>query len=126
MIQHGEDKEKPAGPVEIVKCPCGKCNTYGLSDGLFYAGCGWSKERAQQYADAINAADRLRSVRGEQGALHYRLEKRDSAVAGELTDLRSERGVAATFFDRADAEYVLALIRCDQLLGDEVLTGDEV
>jgi hypothetical protein len=58
VTQHGQDKEL-VQPVEIVKCPCGhpNCNTYGLSDGLFYNGCGWSRERAQQYADAINEAD---------------------------------------------------------------------
>jgi hypothetical protein len=60
MIQHGEGKVAGPGPVVIVKCPCGHkgCNTYGLSDGLFYQGCGWSRERAQQYADAINAVDK--------------------------------------------------------------------
>lgn len=59
MIQHGEGKEGTK-PVTIVKCPCGHCETYGLSDGLFYQGCGWSRERAQQYADAINRADEER------------------------------------------------------------------
>lgn len=47
--------------VTIMKCQCGDsiCNRYGLSDGMFYQGCGWEKERAQQYADAINAYDAL-------------------------------------------------------------------
>lgn len=45
--------------VTIVKCQCGDsiCNTYGLSDGTFYRGNGWPQERAQQYANAINAYD---------------------------------------------------------------------
>ncbi len=47
-----------AETVQIVKCQCGDsaCNIYGLSDGTFYNGNGWDKERAQQYADAINRA----------------------------------------------------------------------
>lgn len=45
--------------VTIIKCNCGDpaCNTYSLSDGMFYQGNGWPKERAQQYADAINSYD---------------------------------------------------------------------
>jgi hypothetical protein len=51
------DESRPK--VTIVKCRCGDevCKTYGLSDGTFYQGNGWPKERAQQYADAINAYD---------------------------------------------------------------------
>lgn len=47
--------------VTIVKCSCGAevCNRYGLSEGIFHMGCGWPKERAQQYADAINAYDNI-------------------------------------------------------------------
>ena len=43
--------------VTIVKCPCGHegCHYYGLSDGVFYQGNGFTKERAQRYADAFNA-----------------------------------------------------------------------
>jgi hypothetical protein len=43
--------------VTIVKCNCGECDRYGLSDGTFYRGNGWEKERAQEYADAINEYD---------------------------------------------------------------------
>ena len=53
--------------IKIVKCPCGhkSCRYYSLSDGVFYAGSGWDKERAQEYADAINAydADKAEAVR---------------------------------------------------------------
>lgn len=54
-----------SAPVMIVKCPCGDgvCSYYWVSDGSFHQGTGWSKERAQQYADAINEADRAREVR---------------------------------------------------------------
>lgn len=47
--------------VTTVKCKCGDpvCNTYGLSDGTFYQGNGWPKERAEQYAEAINAYDKI-------------------------------------------------------------------
>lgn len=47
--------------VTIVKCPCRHawCPYYGLSDGFFSQGTGWPKERAQQYADAINAYDAM-------------------------------------------------------------------
>lgn len=49
-------------PVTIVQCPCAHegCHYYGLSDGVFYQGNGWEKERAQQYADAVNSIDFLR------------------------------------------------------------------
>jgi hypothetical protein len=52
--------------VTIIKCRCGNsvCNTYGLSEGMFYQGCGWPKERAQQYADAINHYDQERWILG--------------------------------------------------------------
>lgn len=54
MAEQPVDKASPR--VTIRKCPCGDsvCTTYGLSDGLFHQGTGWNKERAQQYADAIN------------------------------------------------------------------------
>lgn len=52
-----DDNQRP--PVTIVKCQCGQsgCDRYGLSEGMFYQGCGWSKERAEQIAAAINDYD---------------------------------------------------------------------
>lgn len=43
--------------VKVVKCSCGDpvCQTYGLDDGLFYQGSGWSKELAEKHAKAYNA-----------------------------------------------------------------------
>jgi hypothetical protein len=44
--------------ITIVKCCDDEdCDRYGLSDGHFNQGNGWEKERAQEYADAINAYD---------------------------------------------------------------------
>ena len=41
--------------VTIEKCPCGVCERYMLSFGMFYQGTGWNKEEAQYIADLINA-----------------------------------------------------------------------
>lgn len=51
--------------VTIVKCSCGECDRYGLSEGTFYMGSGWSKERAQEYADAINYYDEVIAQRNK-------------------------------------------------------------
>lgn len=43
--------------ITIERCPCGDCETYGLSDGTFFQGNGWPKELAQRHADCFNAMD---------------------------------------------------------------------
>lgn len=43
--------------ITIERCPCGDCETYGLSDGTFFQGSGWPKELAQRHADCFNAMD---------------------------------------------------------------------
>lgn len=72
--------------VTIVKCKCGDavCNRYGLSDGVFYQGNGWEKERAQEYADAINAYD--------AGYRPGRSEQVSDELAEELANIAGDTG----------------------------------
>lgn len=53
------------GKVKIVKCSCGDlvCNKYGLSDGTFFQGTGWSKELAQRHAAAFNADSAFKAMK---------------------------------------------------------------
>lgn len=45
--------------VTIIKCPCGHefCRKYWISEGSFTQGDGWTKERAEEIALAINVFD---------------------------------------------------------------------
>lgn len=47
--------------IEAVKCQCGHpaCQTYGLSLGRFYQGCGFTKEEADRIALCWNSFDKL-------------------------------------------------------------------
>lgn len=67
--------------VTIVKCNCNSptCNRHSLSDGVFYQGSGWEKERAQEYADAINNYARV---------LHER-----NTLAEAIIQAATERGI---------------------------------
>lgn len=45
--------------VTIEHCQCGHptCKTYGVSNGTFYQGCGWSKRDAEFVAHCFNNRD---------------------------------------------------------------------
>lgn len=48
--------------VIAEKCPCGRCSTYGVSNGTFYQGCGWEKEDAEFVAWCFNNKEQIQDL----------------------------------------------------------------
>jgi len=62
----GEVKDTIELPEQLtpVKCQCGApvCNTYGFEEGMFYQGCGFRKEVAEEIARRYNALPKVNDI----------------------------------------------------------------